>query len=460
MTYDVVIIGAGPGGYVAAIRAGQLGLKVAVVEHEKLGGICLNWGCIPTKALLRAAEVYHTVQNAADFGIEVKGVSINFKKLIQRSRDVAEKLASGVQFLLQKNKVDVIQGHGKLVGNRTVQVSDKDGKSRTLTAKHIIIATGGRPRPIPDVPLNSKYLWSYKEAMMPDALPSSLLIVGSGAIGMEFASFYNSLGTKVTVVELQERILQSEDVEIAAAAHKAFEKRGINIITDTTIKGATVGKGVDVILESKGKTTKIQVERIIAAIGIMPNIEDIGLENTKIQLERGFIKTDEYLATAEPGIYAIGDVTAPPWLAHKASEEAVICIERIAGLKPQPIVRQNIPACTYCYPQIASIGLSEVEASKLGAVKVGRFPLQANGKAIAMGDTEGFVKVIFDAKTSELLGAHMIGPEVTEMIQGFAIAKQLEGTALDLISTIFPHPTISEAMREAVLDADNHALHI
>ncbi|MBS0235776.1 MAG: dihydrolipoyl dehydrogenase [Proteobacteria bacterium] len=461
-TYEVVVIGAGPGGYVAAIRAAQLGLRVAVVEREQLGGVCLNWGCIPTKALLASASIYRNISHAAEFGILAKNVSIDFSKVVQHSRTVANKLAGGIQFLLNKNGVEVIKGHGKLLGASKLEVHNEKQERIEISAKHIILATGSRARALPGIKLPDKYLWSYKEAMLPDALPKSLLVVGSGAIGVEFASFYNALGVQVTIVELFDRILRAEDEEIALAAHKSFEKQGMQIFTQTTVKSANETKGrVEVVLESKdGKTLKLAVDRIISAIGIQPNLENLGLEKTKVALDNGLIKTDPYLRTDEPGVYAIGDVTKGPWLAHKASEEAVVCVEKIAGRNPHPIERNNIPGCTYCHPQIASIGLSEEDAAARGKIKVGRFPLSANGKAIAMGETEGFVKVIFDVATGELLGAHMIGAEVTEMIQGFAIAKQLEGTELDLMHTIFPHPTISEAMKEAALDADKQAIHI
>lgn len=450
--YDVIVIGSGPGGYIAAIRAAQLNMKIAIVEREHLGGICLNWGCIPTKALLKAAEIYHMAKHADAFGITCKDVRFDLKKLIARSRDVSQKLALGIKGLMKKHKIDVIEGVGKLKGNGKVDV---DGKE--ISAKHIIIATGARAREVAGLKPDGKHIWTYKEAMVPAELPKKLLVVGSGAIGIEFASFYNMLGCDVTVVEVMPRILMVEDEEIAAIAHKSFIKNGIKIMTGIQVKQANVKDNqVEVTLHGTDGKSKIEVfDRVISAVGIVANIENIGLETTKVKLEKGFIKTNDYLCTDEPNVYAIGDVTAPPWLAHKASHEGVLCIEKIAGLKDvHPIKRDNIPGCTYCHPQIASIGLTEAKAKEKGyKLKVGRFSAYANGKAIAIGETEGLVKVIFDEKTGELLGAHMIGAEVTEMIQGFAIGKTLECTELDLMHTIFPHPTISEMMHEAVLDA-------
>lgn len=452
--FDLVILGGGPGGYVAAIRAAQLGLKTAVVEKDTLGGICLNWGCIPTKALLRSAEVLHLAQNAAEFGVKCTGVSFDLKKMVERSREVSKKLTTGIKHLMKKNNITVLEGYGKLLGNSKIQV-EKD----EIKAKHIIIATGARARELKGIEPDGKYIWTYKEAMIPTSLPKSLLVIGSGAIGVEFASFYNMLGVDVTIAEIAPRILGAEDPEIAQLAHKAFEKRGIKIITGTTIQNVKIASGL-VEVEIAGKKQKF--ERVILAAGIVPNVENIGLEKTKVKLdEKGFIKTDAFLKTDEANIYAIGDVTQGPWLAHKASHEGVICVEKIAGSKGvHPIKRENIPGCTYCYPQIASVGLTEEKAKAAGyKIKVGRFPFIANGKAIALGEPEGMVKTIFDEKTGELLGAHMIGAEVTEMIQGFVIGKTLEATEEEFMHTIFPHPTLSEMMHESVLSAFGKALH-
>jgi dihydrolipoamide dehydrogenase len=460
--FDVVVIGAGPGGYVAAIRASQLKLKTAIIEREHLGGICLNWGCIPTKALLKTSEIYHSIKNAEQYGITCKNVSVDFGKVVARSREVAQKLSQGIKGLMKKNNITVLDGHGKLLGTNKVSITN-GSKTEEIKAKHIIIATGARAREVEGLKPDGKNIWTYKEAMVPKELPKSLLVVGSGAIGIEFASFYNMFGVDVTVVEISSRILMAEDEEIAATAHKSFEKRGIKIITNTQVKEAKAEKnGVTVTLLNKdGKSTKASFDKVISAVGIVANVENIGLEKTKIKLEKGFIKTDAFMHTDEPSIYAIGDVTSPPWLAHKASHEAVLCVEKIAGLKGHPIKRENIPGCTYCYPQIASVGLSEAKAKELGRkIKVGKFPFFANGKAIALGETEGFIKTIFDEKTGELLGAHMIGPEVTEMIQSLALAKTAELTEAELMHNIFPHPTLSEAIHESVLDAYKKVLHI
>lgn len=459
--FDIVVIGGGPGGYVAAIRAAQLGLKVALVEREHLGGICLNWGCIPTKALLRSSEIHHLLQHADSFGFTVKDIQFDIKKVVERSRKVAGQLSGGIKGLLKKNKVTVFDGAGKLLGKGKLSV-EKDGVKTELHAKHIIIATGARARALPGLEADGKLVWTYKEAMVPEHMPKSLLVVGSGAIGMEFASFYHNMGAKVTVVEVVDRILPAEDEEISQLAKKSFEKQGLAIQTSTVVKALKKGKdNVTVTLESGGKTSEITVDRVIMAVGIVANTENIGLENTKVKLDRGHIVTNGYLETDEPGVYAIGDVTQGPWLAHKASHEGVICVEKIAGQKDvHPIKRDNIPGCTYCMPQVASVGLSEKKAKEAGyTVKVGRFPFMANGKAIALGEPEGLVKTVFDAKTGELLGAHMIGAEVTEMIQGYVVAKTMEGTELDLMHTIFPHPTLSEMMHESVLDAYGKAIH-
>jgi dihydrolipoamide dehydrogenase len=454
--FDVIVVGGGPGGYVAAIRAAQLGMKTAVVEKENLGGICLNWGCIPTKALLRSAEVYHLMKHADSFGLSAKDISFDFKKIIERSRGVAKQLSGGIAHLMKKNKVTVIDGHGKLSGKGKLEVEGK-----TYEAKHIILATGARARQLPDKEADGKLIWSYREAMVPDEAPKKLLVVGSGAIGIEFASFYNTLGVDVTVVEIADRIMPVEDAEISKLAQKQLEKQGLKILT-----GANLGefkksaKDVTVEIEYKGKRETHTFDRVIMAVGIVPNVENIGIEGTKIKQDRGHIVTNEYCATAEEGVYAIGDVAAAPWLAHKASHEAIICVEKIAGKNVHPMKKSNIPGCTYCHPQVASVGLTEDAAKEAGYdIKVGRFPFIGNGKAIALGEPEGLVKTIFDAKTGELLGAHMVGAEVTELIQGFVIGKTLETTEEELMHTIFPHPTLSEMMHESVLDAYRRAIH-
>ncbi len=459
--YDIIILGAGPAGYVAAIRAGQLGLKALVIEKANLGGICLNWGCIPTKALLKAGQVYRSISKAAEFGIDVKGVDVDFDAMIKRSRGVVDKLTNGISGLLKKNNVDVIMADASIDTNRSVTVKYPDGKSSKIEAKNIIIATGARPRAALDFGVPSEYIWDYKMAMSPKKQPKSLLVLGSGAIGVEFANFYNAIGTKVTVVEMRERILLTEDEEIAKLAHKTFVADGIAIHTSASIQSVKLVKDVlNIVIKSgDGASIEIKADAIVSAIGIVPNVEGIGLDKLNIALENGFIKTDGTCRTNIDGIYAIGDVAAHPCLAHKASEEAVICIEHIAGLKPHQIDRSRIPSCIYSYPQIASVGLSEAAAKqKVGDIKVGRFSLTASGKAIAIGES-GMIKVIFCKQTEELLGVHMIGPDVTEMIGGMCLAMQLETTYEDIIRTIFPHPTISEAIKEAVLDCTNNAIH-
>jgi len=463
--FDVIVIGGGPGGYVAAIRASQLGMSAAVVEREHLGGICLNWGCIPTKALLRAAEIKHNIEHAADFGIEVSGtVSVNLKKVVERSRGVASRLSSGVGHLLKKNKVTVFDGTAKLAGKSGANwVLSVTGKSETrLTGKHIIIATGARARALPGIEPNGSSIVTYKDAMVPEKMPKSLIVVGSGAIGVEFASFYQDMGVEVTIVEYLDRILNAEDEEISALAQKSFEKRGIKIMTSAKLLGLKeTSQGVAADIETGGAKQQLVAERVIMAVGIVGNSENIGLEATKVKLDRGHIVTDGYGATGEAGLYAIGDVTGAPWLAHKASHEGIICIEKIAGMKHvHPIEDNSVPGCTYCRPQVASVGLTETKAKQAGyEIKVGKFPFLANGKAIALGDDEGLIKTIFDAKTGALLGAHMIGPEVTELIQGYVVARSLETTEAELMHTIFPHPTLSEAMHESVLDAYDRAIH-
>ena len=460
--FDIIVVGGGPGGYVAAIRAAQLGMKAAVVEREHLGGICLNWGCIPTKALLRTSEINHLLHNLDEFGLSAENPKFDLAKVVKRSRGIAKQLSGGVAHLLRKNKVTVIDGTAKLAGKGKVAV-EKDGKPvGTLAAPHIILATGARARSLPGIEADGKLIWTYKEAMVPTAMPKSLLVIGSGAIGIEFASFYLNMGCAVTVVEVMDRVLPVEDAEISAMARKAFEKQGMKILTGAAVK--SVKKNADsvtVTVEMAGKSQEITVDRVISAVGIVGNVENIGLEGTLVKIERTHVLADGYGRTGEPGVYAIGDLTGAPWLAHKASHEGVICVEQIAGLPDvHPMDALNIPGCTYCRPQIASVGMTEARAKEAGhEVKIGRFPFIGNGKAIAMGEPEGMIKTVFDAKTGELLGAHMIGAEVTEMIQGFVIARTLEATEAELMHTVFPHPTISEAMHESVLDAYGRAIH-
>jgi dihydrolipoamide dehydrogenase len=458
-SFDIIVVGGGPGGYVAAIRAAQLGFKTACVEREHLGGICLNWGCIPTKALLRSAEVWRNMQHADAYGLAAPGASFDLAKIVARSRAVSAQLQGGVKHLLKKNKVTVIEGSAKLAGKNTIDV---EGKGK-FTAPHIILATGARARVLPGLEPDGKFVWTYKQALVPDTFPKRLLVIGSGAIGIEFASFFNALGAQVTVAEAMDRVLPVEDAEISAMAKKSFEKQGMTILTGANIKGTKKGANdITVTIEAGGKTQDITVDRVITAIGIVGNVENIGLEGTKIRVEKTHILTDPYCRTDEPGIYALGDVAGAPWLAHKASHEAVICVEKIKGLPDvHPLDMRKIPGCTYCHPQVASVGLSEARAKEKGyEVRVGRFPFMANGKAIALGETEGLVKTVFDAKTGELLGAHMIGAEVTEMIQGYVVAKTLETTEAELMHTVFAHPTLSEMMHEAVLDAYGKAVHI
>ena len=460
--FDVVIIGGGPGGYVAAIRAAQLGMNTAVIEANHLGGICLNWGCIPTKALLRSSEMFHMLHKLEEFGLSAKDIGFDLKKIVKRSRGVAGQLSGGIKHLLKKNKVTVFDGWGKLQGSGKITV-EKDGKTiETLSGKHIIIATGARARELPGLEADGKQVWTYKEAMVPEKMPKSLLVIGSGAIGIEFASFYRSMGADVTVVEVIDRILPVEDEEISALAYKAFEKQGMKIMTGAKVTNLKKSKtNVKATVETGKGNKDITVDVVISAVGIVANTENIGLEKTKVQLDRGHIVTNKWLETAEKGVYAIGDVTGAPWLAHKASHEGIICIEKIAGQKDvHPLNKSNIPGCTYCHPQVASVGLTEAKAKEQGyKIKVGRFPFIGNGKAIALGEPEGLVKTIFDEKTGELLGAHMIGAEVTEMIQGYGIAKTLETTETELMHTIFPHPTLSEMMHESVLAAYGKAIH-
>ena len=465
--FDLIVLGGGPGGYVAAIRAAQLKMKVCVVEREHLGGICLNWGCIPTKALLRTSEINHLLHHLDAYGFSAKEVSFDLAKIVKRSRNVANQLSNGVKHLLRKNKVPVYDGTGRLDGKdgslHRIKI-EKDGKPvADLMAKNVVLATGARARTAPGLEADGKLIWTYREAMVPDALPKNLLVVGSGAIGIEFASFFHNLGSKVTVVEMLDRILPVEDEEISAFARKSFEKQGIRIVTSATVDQVEKsGDGVKArITEKDGRRETLSFDRVIVAIGIVGNVEGIGIEGTKVKVDRTHVLTDEYMATGEPGIYAIGDLVGPPWLAHKASHEGILCVDRLAGLKHvHPLNVENVPGCTYCYPQVASIGLTEAKAKAAGyEVKVGRFPYIGNGKAIALGEPEGMVKTVFDAKTGALLGAHMIGAEVTELIQGYAIGKTLETTEAELMETIFPHPTLSEMMHESVLDAYGRAIH-
>jgi dihydrolipoamide dehydrogenase len=468
--FDIIIIGSGPGGYVTAIRAAQLGFKTAIVERDFLGGICSNWGCIPTKALLRSAEIYHYMQNAKDYGLSADNIAFDPAAVIKRSRGVAGRMNSGVGFLMKKNKISVIWGEATIdaPGKITVKASKTEAPKGALgpgtyQAKHIIIATGARPRVLPGLEPDKKLVWTYFEAMNPDKMPKSLLVVGSGAIGIEFASFYRTMGAEVTVVEVLPQILPVEDAEIAAFARKQFEKQGIKILTSAKVtkldkKADSVTATID---DGKGGTQTLTVDRVIAAVGVVGNIENIGLEKLGVKTDRGTIVIDGMCRTNVPGIYAIGDVAGPPMLAHKAEHEGVICVEAIKGLHPHPMDKLLIPGCTYCSPQIASVGLTEQAAKdKKLDIRVGRFPFIGNGKAIALGEDQGMVKVIFDKKTGQLLGAHLVGAEVTELIQGFVIAMNLETTEEELMHTIFPHPTLSETMKEAVLDAHGRVLNM
>lgn len=465
-SFDVIVVGGGPGGYVAAIRSAQLGMKTALVEREHLGGICLNWGCIPTKALLRTSEIYHYATHAEQFGLKVQGASVDLAAVVKRSRKIAAQLNGGVGHLLKKNKVTVFDGAGRLdgggAGARKLKV-EKDGKAvADLTAKHIVLATGARARSFPGLEPDGKLVWTYKEAMVPESMPKSLLVIGSGAIGMEFASFYNDLGAEVTVVEVLDRILPVEDAEISAFAHKQFEKQGMTIHAGAQVTKLDRAKdSVTATIDAGGKQSQLTVDRVILAVGIVGNVEDLGLEGTKVKVDRTHIEVDGWAQTGEPGIYAIGDVAGPPWLAHKASHEGVVCVEKIAGYDGvHPFETGNIPGCTYCRPQIASVGLTEEAAKEQGyKVKVGRFPFIGNGKAIALGEPEGMIKTVFDEKTGEMLGAHMVGAEVTELIQGYVVARTLETTEQELMHTIFPHPTLSEMMHESVLDAYGKVIH-
>lgn len=456
---DLIVVGGGPGGYVAAIRAAQLGLAVTLIERAHLGGICLNWGCIPTKALLRSAEIYRLMGEADSFGLSCGPLGFNLDRIVARSRDVAGRLQAGVRHLLKKNKVTVVEGSARLTGPGRLAVEGKGA----FTAPHIILATGARARLLPGFEPDGRFLWSYREALTPDILPKRLVVIGSGAIGIEFASFFAAFGSEVTVVEALDRILPVEDPEISALAKAAFERQGMRIHTGAKVTGLTRHDAhVEIAVEAGGQSLRLPADRVIVAIGITGNVEEIGLDTTKARVEKGHIVTDPLCRTDQPGLYAIGDVAGPPWLAHKASHEGVLCVEAIAGRSGlHPIDPRRIPGCTYGHPQVASVGLTEPAALARGhTLKIGRFPFAANGKAIALGEADGLVKTVFDASSGELLGAHIIGPEATEMIQGYAVAGTLEATEAELIATVFPHPTLSEAMHEAVLAAFGRALHI
>ena len=460
-SYDVIVIGAGPGGYVAAIRAAQLGLKTIVVEREHMGGICLNWGCIPTKAMLRSSEVYHLMQRAKEFGLSAQGIDYDLDAVVARSRAIAKQLNGGVSHLLKKNKVTALMGAATITAPGQVSVKTAKGEE-SLSAKHIIIATGARARELPGLEGDGDLVWTYKTALTPPRMPKKLLVIGSGAIGIEFANFYNTLGVDTTVVEVMDRVMPVEDAEISAFAQNAFEKQGMKIRTKTMVKQLDRGQGsVTAHIEQNGKVTTEVFDTVISAVGIVGNVEDLGLEALGVDVDRTHVKTDAYCRTAVAGVYAIGDVAGAPWLAHKASHEGVMVAEMIAGGTPHPVKPESIAGCTYCTPQVASVGYTEAQAKEAGhEVRVGRFPFIGNGKAIALGESEGMVKTVFDAKTGELLGAHMIGAEVTELIQGYVVGRQLETTEEDLMQTVFPHPTLSEMMHESVLDAWDRAIHI
>ncbi|SFE33611.1 dihydrolipoamide dehydrogenase [Sulfitobacter brevis] len=460
-SFDLIVIGAGPGGYVAAIRAAQLGMAVAVVEREHLGGICLNWGCIPTKALLRSAEVFHLMHRAKEFGLKADGIDFDLDAVVKRSRKVAKQLTSGVGGLMKKNKITVVMGAAKLIGKGKVSVKTEAGTDE-LTAKNVILATGARARELPGLEADGKQVWTYKHALQPPHMPKKLLVIGSGAIGIEFASFYNTLGADTTVVEVMDRVLPVEDADISAFANKAFEKQGMKIMQKAMVKQLDRGKDkVTAHIEVGGKIEKHDFDTVISAVGIVGNVEDLGLEELGVKIDRTHVVTDAYCRTGVDGLYAIGDIAGAPWLAHKASHEGVMVAELIAGKHPHPVKPESIAGCTYCHPQVASVGYSEAKAKELGyEIKVGKFPFIGNGKAIALGEESGMIKTIFDAKTGELLGAHMIGAEVTELIQGYVVGRQLETTEEDLMNTVFPHPTLSEMMHESVLDAYGRVIHM
>ena len=460
-SFDLIVIGAGPGGYVAAIRGAQLGLSVAIVEREHLGGICLNWGCIPTKALLRSSEVFHLMQRASEFGLKADNIGYDLEAVVKRSRKVAGQLSGGIGHLMKKNKVSVFMGAATLAGKGKVSVKSKDGEE-TLTAKNIVLATGARARNLPGLEADGKRVWMYKDALQPPHMPKKLLVIGSGAIGIEFASFYNTLGADTTVVEVMDRILPVEDEEISKFAKKQFEKQGMKIMQKAVVNQLDrADDKVTAHIETGGKVTKHEFDTVISAVGIVGNVEDLGLEDLGVKVDRTHVVTDEYCRTGVEGLYAIGDIAGAPWLAHKASHEGVMVAELIAGQHAHPVKPVSIAGCTYCHPQVASVGYTEAKAKELGFdVKVGRFPFIGNGKAIALGEPEGMIKTVFDAKTGELLGAHMVGAEVTELIQGYVVGRQLETTEEDLMNTVFPHPTLSEMMHESVLDAYGRVIHM
>ena len=461
--YDIIVVGGGPGGYVTAIRAGQIGLKTALIEREHLGGICLNWGCIPTKSLLRSAEIFEYMKQASSFGLSAEGIGFDLQQIVARSRRIAKQLNGGVAQLLKKNKIKVYDGQAQLLGGGKLRIENDDKAIEESSAAHIILATGARARDLPGLEADGKLVWTYKEAMTPKSLPESILVIGAGAIGIEFASFYNSLGVDVTVVEVMPQILPVEDAGIAEFAAKAFAKQGIKILTNTKVTELRKGRNeLTAVLIRNEEQSEITVDRVISAVGVVGNHENLGLENTRVEVDRSYVVVNEWSETAEPGVYAIGDLAGPPCLAHKASHEGIICVERIAGTPNiHPLNKLTVPGCTYSRPQIASIGLTEQAARDAGyAVRIGNFPFQANGKAIALGETEGMIKTVFDDKTGELLGAHMVGAEVTELIQGFGIAQSLETTEQELMHTVFPHPTLSEMMHEATLDAFDKVIHI
>ncbi|GAA6158314.1 dihydrolipoyl dehydrogenase [Ruegeria sp. HU-ET01832] len=460
-SFDLIVIGAGPGGYVAAIRAAQLGLKAAVVEREHLGGICLNWGCIPTKALLRSSEVFHLMERAKDFGLKAEKIGYDLDAVVKRSRGVAGQLSGGIGHLLKKNKVTVVMGEATITAKGKVSVKTEKG-TEELTAKNIVLATGARARELPGLEADGDLVWTYKHALQPPRMPKKLLVIGSGAIGIEFASFYNTLGADTTVVEVMDRVLPVEDAEISAFAKKAFTKQGMTIMEKAMVKQLDRAKGkVTAHIEVKGKVEKHEFDTVISAVGIVGNVENLGLEALGVKIDRTHVVTDEFCRTVVDGLYAIGDIAGAPWLAHKASHEGVMVAELIAGKRAHPVKPESIAGCTYCQPQVASVGYTEAKAKELGYdVKVGRFPFVGNGKAIALGEPEGMIKTIFDAKTGELLGAHMIGAEVTELIQGYVVGRQLETTEEDLMNTVFPHPTLSEMMHESVLDAYGKVIHM
>ncbi|GAA6189444.1 dihydrolipoyl dehydrogenase [Litorivita sp. NS0012-18] len=459
--FDMIVIGAGPGGYVAAIRGAQLGLKVAVIERENLGGICLNWGCIPTKALLRSSEVFHLMHRAKEFGLSASGIDYDLPAVVKRSRGVAKQMEGGVKHLLKKNKVEVIMGEASLPAKGKVAVKTASG-TEELSAKHIVLATGARARELPGLEADGDLVWTYRHALNPVRMPKKLLVIGSGAIGIEFASFYNTLGAETTVVEVMDRVLPVEDADISGFAKKQFAKQGMTIMEKTMVKKLDRSKGkVTAHIEAGGKTTTQDFDTVISAVGIVGNIEGLGLEALGVKIDRTHVVTDEFCRTGVEGLYAIGDIAGAPWLAHKASHEGVMVAELIAGGHPHPVKPESIAGCTYCHPQVASVGLTEAKAKEAGYdIKVGKFPFIGNGKAVALGEPEGMVKTVFDAKTGELLGAHMVGAEVTELIQGYVVGRQLETTEEDLMNTVFPHPTLSEMMHESVLEAYGRAIHI